>query len=139
VITFDSEPTFAIPDCILAEKTTWCIYNSSYKAERMYPNHKKSVCKNYLEFGYLTDICMASNEAPRCVYCGETHNHFNHEYTAPGCNEKALCQHTELNWNLCRTTGDHHSLDRNCRTYKARNALRPSQSTPPQGTQTMEE
>jgi len=139
VASFDSEPTFAIPGRIPAEKTTWRIYNRSCKAECMHPNHKNSVCKNCLEFGHSTDVCMASNKAPRCAYCGGTHNHFNHECTAPGCNEKAPCRHTVLNFNLCGTTGDHHSLDRNCLTYKARNAPRASQSTPPQGAQSMEE
>jgi len=57
----------------------------------MHPNHKNSVCKNCLEFGHLTDVCMAGNKAPRCAYCGGTQNHFNHECTAPGCNEKAPC------------------------------------------------
>jgi len=66
VATFDQEPTFAISGCILAEKTTCRIYNRSCKAERMHPNHKNSVCKNCLEFGHPTDVCMASNKVPKC-------------------------------------------------------------------------
>jgi len=139
VATFESELTFAIPGHILAEKSTWRIYNRSCEAERMHPNHKKSVCKNCLEFGHPTDVCMASNKTSRCAYWEGTHNHFNHKWMAPECNKKAPCRHTVLNCNLCGTTGDHHSLDRNCPTYKARNARIASQSTPPQGAQTIEE
>jgi len=139
VATVDAEPTFVIPGRILAEKTTWQIYNRSCKAEHMHLNHKNSVCKNCLEFGHLTDVCMASNKAPRCAYCGGTHNHCNHQCTAPRCNEKALCRHTVLNCNLCGTTSDHHSLDHNCPIYKARNAPRTSQTTLPQNTQSIGE
>jgi len=97
VATFDQEPTFAIPGRIPAKKTTWRIYNWPCKVERMQPNYKNSVCKNCLEFGHPTDVCMASNKVPKCGYCGGTHNHFNHECTAPGCNEKTPCHH------LCST------------------------------------
>jgi len=139
VATFDQEPMLAIPGYIPAEKTTWRIYNKSCKAECMHPNHKNSVCKNCREFGHPTDVCMASNKVRKCGYCGGSHNHFNQECTAPGGNEKTPCHHTVLNCNLCGTTGDHHSLERNCPVYKARNAPRASQSTPPQGAQSMEE
>jgi len=139
VAFFETEPTFAIPGRIPAEKTTWRIYNRSCKAKRMHPNHKNSVCKNCLEFGHPTDVCMASNKVPKCGYCGGTHNHFNHECNVPGCNEKTPCCHTGLNCNLCGTTGDHYLLDRNCPIYKAPNTPRASQSTLPQNVQTMEE
>ena len=101
VATFNQEPTFAIPGHIPGKKTTWHIYNWSCKAEHMHPNHKNSVCKNCLEFGHPTDICMASNQRPKCRYCGVTHNHFNYECTATGCNEKAPCRHTVLYCNMC--------------------------------------
>ena len=105
----------------------------------MYPNHKNSVCKNWLEFGHPTDVCIASNKIPKCGYCGGTHNHFNHECAAPGCNEKTPYRHTVLNCNLCGATGDHHSLDRNCPTFKTRNAPRASEGTTPQDNQNMQE
>jgi len=139
VATFETEPNFAIPGRIPAEKTTWRIYNRSCKAERMHPNHKNSVCKNCLEFGHPTDVCMASNKVPKFGYCSGTQNYFNHECAAPGCNKKTPCRHTVLNCNLCGTTGDHHSLDRNCPTFKARNAPRASQGTPPEDNQNMQE
>ena len=139
VVTFETEPTFTIPGRIPAETTIWRIYNRSCKTERMHPNHKNSVCKNCLEFGHPTDVCMASNKILKYGYCGGTHNHFNHECTTPGCNEKTAYRHTVLNFNLCGTTGDHHSLNRNCPTFKARNAPRASQGTLPQDNQNMQE
>jgi len=139
VATFEQEPTFAIARRIPAKKITWRIYNRSCKAERMHANHKNSVCKNCLEFAHPTDLCIASNKTPKCGYCSSTHNYFNHECTAPGCNEKAPCRHTVLHCNLCGTTGDHHTLDRNCPIFEARNTPRASQSTLPQSTQSMEE
>ena len=137
--SFETESTFAIPGHIPAEKTTWYIYNRSCKAERMQPNHKNLVCENCLEFGHPTDIYMASNKVPKYGYCGGTQNDFNYECTTPECNEKTPCHHSILNYNLCGTTGDHHSLDRNCPTYKARNTPRASQSIPLQNAQSMEE
>ena len=111
VAAFKIEPTFTIPGRIPAEKTTWCIYNRSCKAERMHPNHKNSGCKNCLEFGYPTNVCMASNKVPKRRYYGSTHNYFNHECTALGYNKKSSCHYTVLKCNLCGTTGDHHILD----------------------------
>ena len=139
VASFQTEPTFAIPGRILAEKTTWHIYKRSCKAECRHPNHKNSVCKNCLEFGYPTNICMTSNKVHKCGYCGGTHNHFKHRCMAPGCNEKTPYRHTLLNCNLGRTTGDHYSLDRNFPTCKARNVPRASQSSLPQNAQSMKE
>jgi len=125
VAVFPSEPTFPAPGHMPAEKTRWRIYNKSCKVERMHPNHRNSICKNCLQFGHPTEVCMENEKLTKCAYCGENHMYSDHTCKTPGCNDKAPCRHTVLNCALCNTQGDHHTFDKNCPTWKARNPPRP--------------
>ncbi|KAF8446519.1 hypothetical protein BGX38DRAFT_664369 [Terfezia claveryi] len=114
-------PTFVITSVHPAEKTNWRLFNKQCKAERMHPAHRNSVCKNCLHFGHPTSVCMHNSKITNCAYCGGPHFYADHKCSAPGCTETAPCHHTVLKCGLCNTSGDHHTFDKYCPIWKARN------------------
>jgi hypothetical protein len=96
----------------------------------MHPAHRNSVCKNCLQFGHPTNVCMSNDKVTKCAYCAGRHFYTDHKCTAPGCTEKAPCHHTSLVCSLCGSD-EHHTFDKNCPTWRARNPPRPASQNPP--------
>ena len=77
---------------------------------------------------------MRNKKATVCAFCAGKHFYKDHKCTAPSCTEGAPCHHTVLACTPFNSKGEHHSFDKACPTWKAKNPPRPAQGPAPMET-----